>query len=175
MSFPFESHPAFVEAAPTPGFEADALDIARRIFDGQGQLARVAYVEDPRGRHLFPVPVPHPSQPRVGDALMRALADVLAANGAVGVAQLAECWTVATTAEGRQAMPVDLADADGRVEVVMVLVEHYDVEGGLTRAWRAAITRDAAGRPTLGPWLLTTGSVASGRMIGLLRPRGGAA
>lgn len=172
---PFESHPAFVETEPTPGFESDALALARRIFDGEGQLSRVAYVQDGRGVHLFPVPVPHPSQHRVADALMHALREVLAAHGAVGVAQLAECWTVATTTEERKALPVDLAEADGRREELVATVEHYDVEGGLTRTWHAAITRDAAGRPAVGPWRLITGSVASGRMIGLLRPRGGVA
>ena len=178
MSFPFDPLSGLTEAEPAPGFEADALALAARIFSEEGELARVAYVEDPRGRHLFSVPVPHPSHPRIGDALMRALTAALADNGAVGLAMLAEAWTVATTEEGRRAMPVDLADADGRREVLVATVEHYDLEGGAPRVWRAEIARDARGRASLSRWRRQDiGAVSSGRMIGVLpkRPTGGRA
>lgn len=174
MSFPFDPLSGLVDAEPAPGFEADALALAREIFLREGELARVAYVEDPRGRHLFAVPVPHPSNPRAGDALMRALTGALAQQGAVGLAMLAEAWTVATTEEGRRAMPVDLADADGRREVLVATVEHHDLEGGVPRVWRAEIARDARGAGTLSRWRRQDiGTVSSGRMIGVLPRRQG--
>lgn len=163
----------WTEADPVQGFEADALEVARRLFVDRGELPRLAYVEEPRGRVLFDLPVPHPSQPRLAVAVMRALSGVLEAQRATGVAQLAEAWVVTGTEAERAALPVCLADADNRREVVLVTVEHRDLDRASPRVWCAAIARDAEGRPTLGPWRRDGSTSSSGRMLGVLPRHGG--
>lgn len=153
--------------APAPGIEAQALNHARRAFELRGEVGvRLAFVDcgPDRGLIIAAIPVEGPDDPTL---LM--LRGMLAKERARGVAILSEAW--GAEAAQRRDLPADLSTYAGRTELVMVLVEHRDLDGGATRMWQATITRDAAGAPTLGPFSLRTGPGLGGRMTRLL-PRG---
>jgi hypothetical protein len=154
-----------VPAAPTPGFEADAVAMARRLFGALGKVDPRMAVVDAGGGHRETLSVPCYAGRR--DVVIEALRLALAHFGAVGVAVISEAW-LARSEGPRDALPANLSTYAGREEVLFVAVEHRAIDGGATRCWRASITRDAAGVPTLGPFLLTAGGETSGRMVGLL-------
>lgn len=55
-----------------------------------------------------------------------------------------------------------------RVEQVFMNLEHHEIAG--TMAWLATITRDAAGKPTLGEWDEQLWQHGTGRFINMLPP-----
>ena len=149
---------------PTPGFEAESLAMARAIFEGTGEIGvRRAHVDGEAGRILASIPC----IPGARDAL-RAL---LVRERARGVAVMGEVWYASQEAGAtRSALPADLSTYEGRRERVVVMVEHRAIADSVARMWRAEITRDGSGAPTLGPWALGEGETYSGRMVGLLPP-----
>lgn len=161
-------------ATPTPGFEAEALTLARAMFEEMGEIGvRQALIDTGNGGRALAA-IPNVRGHR--DAIMDALRALLRRERAVGVAVLSESWHAPQPAGvPRSALPADLSTYEGRLECVSAFVEHRALEGGATRVWRAEITRDTAGAPTLGPWQLGVGETYSGRMVGLLPPLEGAA
>lgn len=156
-----------------PGFEANALTYARGVFMRDGKLPRVALIEAPYTPLLIAdIPVPRVYQSIEHALILHTLRTNLATMRAVGVAMLSEAW--AATATRREDLRADLSNADDRREIVVAVIEHRALDGGVPRVWEAPITRNAEGAATLGPFALLNMARAEGRMIGLLPARDGA-
>ncbi|MDB4930839.1 MAG: hypothetical protein JWM10_3323 [Myxococcaceae bacterium] len=157
---------------PTPGFEAEAVAMGRRLFESSGEIGvRMCIVDcgPDRGKIFAAMPVEG-----LHDPTMLMFRDSLRRERAVGVAVISEVWQASVPEGGKRSdIPADLSTYAGRRELVLVLVEHRAIDGGATRHWEAPITRDVAGAPTLGPFALRAGE-SRGRMTRLLPFEGGA-
>ena len=155
-------------------FEHNAKDIARKLFEKLGTVDRMALVDDEAGLAFTALPVAPLDLRRRGDAVIGMFKASLRSPTARGVALVMEVWSARCDASmPRSAIPEDLSTYAGRTEDLLVVTEHYELDGGATRLWRAPITRDAAGAPTLGTFVLDTGSEVRGQCVKLLAPRGG--
>lgn len=153
-------------STPTEGFEQMALDAARNLFLRHAHLPRMVLVELPNGPlAVGSMPTfPH-GDPR-NDAIVDMLKERIKTDQVRGIAMLAEAWTVSS----KDAPVGDLSIHPDRREIVLVLIEHYDIDSGIPREWSAEITRDALGVPSLGEWKIRDASIRSGRLVGLLPP-----
>lgn len=162
--------------APEPGLEATALEVARDQFDASGELPRFALIDEQSAKFHYCV-LPAMRSPMADHLVMGVFRATIRDRGSVGVALCSEAWLASSSGpEGRAALPRDLSTYEGRREVVLAVVEHRDLEGGTTRLWVADITRDAAGRPTLGAWQRSkTSNMVGGNLVGMLPQTGASA
>lgn len=152
--------------------ERFVLDNARRLFETDGALIRTVILRTtkPHKLLLFTLDLPY-ERADAAEHLIRAAAQ------SVGARQLyvvMESWfAVLTDPEERarvarsgspRIMPRNHPD---RQEAVVVTSEDAS-RVPPSRAWMARITRDAKGKPTLGPW--EDFPPQGGRMVSLLPP-----
>lgn len=142
---------AWSDRKPEHDFEEFALEIARTLFEERGEVTphfcycrvnRDFVTQELKGWAL-----------RVdlfGTQASEAVRESLADSGHRGVAALAETWSTDVFAGPK-------SHSEERYESVTVAVEHYDLDGGRRRQWRARIDR-STGKAVLGEWQFFDGS-----------------
>lgn len=159
------------------------LQRARANFERDGDLVSVAFIlaaRAPDGRVLDPpglVIMPTPwANVEEKDRYVAKIAELAEQTKAIGVFFLNEAWWKVVGPGEAGARAVRRAARRGverepeRQEVIVLSAEHLAWKG--VRMWKADITRDETGAPTLGPFAeLPEMSETTGRMFGLLPVR----
>lgn len=141
-------------------------EYVERVFADQGEFRTMGVVYatcDPNGRPIdgpFAVPVVGCRDTQALASVMKRLAEV---THAVACLVMSEVWMAPADVSRPLDDQLRPSERDDRVESLMVVAEI----GGVREGWFSAITRDAAGNGTAGPWRKMDGTLA-GRLTGLL-------
>lgn len=148
------------------------LDTARKLFNEHGELLRTVILRTgikPQKLMLFTLDIPY-EEAEVAPHIIRAAAQSVRAQQ---LYLAMEAWySVASKEEyeriaGGEAPRVQPRNNPDRREALVVTSEDaFRVPP--SRSWKAEITRDAKGKPTVGPW--EDFPMSSGRMTSLLPP-----
>lgn len=164
---------AWVQAEPSPGFEAQCLQLARSRFESSGSIDPTGLLRPVVGRDLEIKVGVLEGDADHNEAVMLGLKEKVGRLNAKAFAFMAEVWLVerqfvhGDEAEMEAEMEAEPRLSRYRREAVSVTVEQYAVAAGEPRMWRAYIDRSGP-RPALAAFELCAMQIG-GRATRFLR------